>query len=97
VTEQEKTNLIHKEHEAGVMREFCRHPGFQLLKAELETRIADARHSWLKAPTPADAEAIRLRASAYEEVYSFLKSKILAGDVATQRLAGERNAEPSQG
>ncbi len=69
---------------ANLMRDLYNHEGFKLLKAEIENRIADARHIWLKAKDKDAAEAIRLKTTAYQDVYDIITGKILEGAAASQ-------------
>lgn len=68
--------LVEKVQRANTIRDFINHPGFQILKEQVEERISDSRHSWLKAKDKEQAESIRLKAGAYQDIYDLL-AKIL--------------------
>ena len=69
-------------HEANVIREFVRHPGFTIFKREVEKKIADSRNEWLKVDKE-KAEEIRLQAKSWGEVFDLLKRLIIKGDAVT--------------
>ena len=66
-------------HEANMLRDFVRHPGFEILKREVSSKITDTRSEWLKADKE-KAEEIRIQAKAWGEVFDLLKRLILKGD-----------------
>jgi len=88
--ESEDTRLVRRIAEADAMKELYQSLGFKILKAKIEEKITDARHSWLKVKDRDEAEAIRLRASAYQEVYDIITGKILEGEAAKQILKNKQ-------
>ena len=76
--------LKSKVERANVLKEFCNHPGYKILKEKIEEKISDSKHSWLKAKDKEHAEAIRLKAGAYQDVYDIIASLILEGMQASQ-------------
>jgi hypothetical protein len=68
-------------HEAAVVREFVKHPGFSILKREVEQKISDSRYAWLQADKD-KAEEIRIQAKAWGDIFDLLKRIILKGDAA---------------
>ena len=70
---------------ASLYRVMCSTPGFQDLKRELESRIADLKNKWLTADD-AEGAKIKLRGQIYNEVFDIIKGKILAGDMAGKTM-----------
>jgi len=72
-------NILPSVHEANLMRDFVKHPGFSILQREVQKKLVDARNEWLKADKE-KAEEIRLQSKAWGEIEIMLKQLILKGD-----------------
>lgn len=75
--------LRFREDRARIIRDFCNHPGFQILKKKIEDKIEDSKHKWLAAKTSQEAEALRLQTQPWNEIYTMLITDILQGDAAS--------------
>ena len=71
---------------ASIIKDFCNHPGYKILKEIIEEKISDSRHSWLKAKNKDLAEAVRLKASAYQDIYDIMTRLIVEGMQASQLI-----------
>lgn len=80
-----KEALKHKVQEAALLRDWCKHEGFQIWKKELDSRIEDLKNEWFKSDDEA-GKKIKLRAQVYNEALDFIKKKILEGDNAALTL-----------
>ena len=87
---EEDSRLDSKVQQAALMKELYNHPGFKILKEELEKRIADNRHSWLKAKDKEKAEIIRMKTMAYDDVYNIITGKIVEGLQASQVINNKK-------
>jgi hypothetical protein len=84
--EAQKEKLVSEVQEAAIIRDFCKHSGFAVLRKELDSKINDLKNSWLTAADPATADKYRVRAQVYNEVLDCLKAKIIKGDMASKAL-----------
>jgi hypothetical protein len=76
---------------ATAVRETLKSKGWKVLKEKIDDRITDKRNGWLKAQTPEAAEIIRLRASAYNEIFEIAKKVLLDGENAQRILTQNPN------
>ena len=72
--------------QGSIMESFVQHPGFQILKRELDRRIEDKKNEWLSARTQEEAEEIRIKTKPLKEVYDLITHKILQGRSAQDTL-----------
>lgn len=93
INEKQIDGLKGTVHQGSIMEDFVRHPGFQILKRELEIKINDAKHEWLSAKSKDEAEEIRLKTKPLQEVYSLITHKILQGRAAQESLNKIENEE----
>jgi hypothetical protein len=75
----DKGKLVAKIEKANIIKDFVSHAGYRILKEKIEEKISDSKHSWLKAKDKEQAEAIRLKAGAYQDVYDIITRLVLEG------------------
>lgn len=74
-------------NDADILREWLKHPGYQIAKKHIESKIEFCRKTWLQPnQTSQQLEKVRHDAMAYQELLNFLTTKILQGDYAKQYL-----------
>jgi hypothetical protein len=80
--EARSNRLATIEQEGAIMRDFCRHAGYSILKRMVQEKIDDKRNAWLKATNKDEAEALRLQTQPWNEVMELISKTILKGDSA---------------
>ena len=93
MVDREVAGLRAKSQEAGIIREFCQHPGFQIWRKELEAKMSDLKGKWFTS-NEQDGEKLKLRAQVYSEMLDILKAKMLVGDAASKRLREIESDQP---
>ena len=83
--EIQKNKLEEEIQEAAIVRDFCKHSGFSILKREIDGKLNDMKNSWLTA-TADEAEKYRISVQVYNEVLYILKAKMIRGDSAARAL-----------
>lgn len=90
----QQSRLVTKVNEGQIARDFCKHPGFSVYKAEVEKKILDTRNLWLAAPSAELAEQMRHEAKGLAQAFEILKAMMVQGDIAQAHL--NRNAQESE-
>lgn len=76
--------------EGDVMRDFARHPGFKVLSNYIQSKVSDGRNEWLKAKTPDEAWALKLKHEPWQEIYDFIFHKIAKGDATAFTIRSQK-------
>lgn len=94
IFERKLAGLEKTANEGELLRDLMRHPGYELLKKRMESKIEMCRKSWLDPKkTQEELMSIRQEAFAYQEVVNFLTVKILQSQMAKEFLAQEVQGE----
>lgn len=86
--EKDEINTNHlqaKAQLAGCYREMCQSPAFIDLRKYIEAKMVDAKNEWFRA-SPEESEKIKIRAQVFNEIFDLIKSRVMAGDHASQML-----------
>ncbi len=79
--------LLKTQAERGnLFADWLRAPAGVLFSQMLEAQIADAKNSWLAAPTQVAAEVVRIQSQVYLKIKQWLASQVQAGKVAEAGL-----------
>jgi hypothetical protein len=93
--ERLEQELVARAQVGADITEFCKHPGFKVLEAHIESKIADAKQEWLMADNREKAEETRLKAKPYQEILTYLRKLRNEGAVASFNLRKMADAEES--
>jgi len=80
-------------HEAALLQEMCKHPGFQILQRLINEKIQDNKNLWLRADTQEKCWEIKLRTQPWQEIFDMIFKKIALGHAAD--LLARNNSEGS--
>jgi len=86
LTDEQKQRLSTIAGEAGVIEDLLRHPGMAKMREAIENVTEFNRKKWFMAPTPEEAEKIRLKTRGYEDFFRLAEAIVKNGEVARKQL-----------
>lgn len=84
--DQEGKGSLERDAKIGSeVRDLCKHPGYEHLKAELNKKLEIIQKKWFDA-SPEEGEKMKYQAKAYNDIFDVLKTLMIKGDLARKKL-----------